>query len=154
MQNRRILRTIKSHFQRTMKETIYRYQFIKCKQNTNELPQKFLSRLKQKAALCNCEDTEDSLAKIIFTQILRKPQIHTDVLSENRKQKENQQRMTNISTLLKNTNSQRQTKIHSSTTQTMGKQTTKKKNTPSAKTGPIPHFLKCVWNFQFVSPDI
>ena len=75
-------------FQETFKEirteTIDRFQFFRCTQITRESLEQFHSRIKQNAALCNCEDLEDSLVKIIFVQGMANPQIQMDLLSEER----------------------------------------------------------------------
>ena len=91
-------------------ETFDRFQFFNCKQKQNESLEKFHSRIKQKAALCNWEALEDSLVKSIFIQGMRNPQIQMDVLSEDRdpirtlqyalareRGQENRQKMTNTS---------------------------------------------------------
>ena len=50
----------------------------------NESLEKFHFRLKQKPALHNWEDLEDSLVKSIFIQGMRNPQLQMDLLSEDR----------------------------------------------------------------------
>ena len=47
---------LKETFKEVRNETFYRYQFFNCKQEHNESLEKFHSRIKQKAALCNWEE--------------------------------------------------------------------------------------------------
>ena len=58
--------------------------FKEGKQEHNETLEKFHLRTKQKTALCNWEDLEDSLVKSIFIQGMRNPQFQMDLLSEDR----------------------------------------------------------------------
>ena len=105
-----IVEQLKETFKEVRNETFDRFQFFNCKQEQNESLEKFHSRIKQKAALCNWEALEDSLVKSIFIQGMRNPQIQLDLLSEDRdpigtlqyalareKGQENQQKMTNTS---------------------------------------------------------
>ena len=50
-----------------------RYQFFNCKQEVNGALEKLQSRLKQKAALCNCEEIEDSLVKVYLFKACETP---------------------------------------------------------------------------------
>ena len=65
---------LKETFKEVRNETFDRFQFFNCKQEQNESLEKFHSRIKQKAALCNWEVLEDSLVKSIFIQGMRNPQ--------------------------------------------------------------------------------
>ena len=56
------------------------------KPSPGESLEQFHSGKKQKEALCNWEDVEDSLVKIIYTQWMANPQIQMDPLSEHRQQ--------------------------------------------------------------------
>ena len=71
-------------FKEIRNETFDRFQFFRCTQNPGESLEQFHSRIKQKAALCNWEDLEDSLVKSIFIQGMSNPQIQMDILSEDR----------------------------------------------------------------------
>ena len=73
---------LKKTFKEVRNKTFDRYQFFSCKQEVNEPLEKFNSRIKQKAALCNWKELEDSLVKIIFIQVMRNAQIQMDLLSE------------------------------------------------------------------------
>ena len=108
MHNRSIRRTTKRQTQRSKKRNNRSLPFFNCKQEHNEPLEKFHSRIKQKAALCNWEYLKDSLVKSIFIQGMRNPQIQMDLLSEDRgpigtlqyalagkRGQENQQKMTN-----------------------------------------------------------
>ena len=75
---------LKETFKEIRNETFDRFQFFRCTQNPGETLEQFHSRIKQKAALCNREDLESSLVKIIFIQGMSNPQIQMDLLSENR----------------------------------------------------------------------
>ena len=95
-------------FKKIRNETFNRFQFFRCTQNPGESLEQFHSRINQKSALCNWEDLEDSLVKIIFIQGMSNPQIQMDLLSEDRdpletlhyaitreRGQENQQRISN-----------------------------------------------------------
>ena len=69
-------------FEEIRNKTFDSFQFFRCTQNPRESLEQFHSRLKQKAALCNWEDLEDSLVKSIFIQGMSNPQIQMDLLSE------------------------------------------------------------------------
>ena len=71
-------------FKEIRNETFDRFQFFRCTQNPGESLEQFHSRIKQKTALCNWEDLEDSLVKSIFIQGMSNPQIQMDLLSEDR----------------------------------------------------------------------
>ena len=99
---------LKETFKEIRNKTFDRYQFFNCKEEHNGPLEKFHSRIKQKAALCNWEELEDSLIKSIFVQGMRNPQIQMDLLSEDRdpigtlkyalarmRGQENQQKMAN-----------------------------------------------------------
>ena len=75
---------LKETFNEIRNETFDRFQFFRCTQNPEESLEQFHSRIKQKAALCNWEDLEDSLVKSIFIQGMPNPQIQMDLLSEDR----------------------------------------------------------------------
>ena len=75
-------------FKEIRNETFDRFQFFRCTQNPGESMKQFHSRIKQKAALCNWEDIEDSLVKSIFIQGMSNPQIQMDLLSEDRDPRE------------------------------------------------------------------
>ena len=95
-------------FKEIRNETFNRFQFFRCTQNPGESLEHFHSKIKQKAALCNCEDLEESLLKSIFIQGMSNPQIQMNLLSEDRdpletlhyaitreRGQENQQRISN-----------------------------------------------------------
>ena len=75
---------LKETFKEIRNETFDRFQFFRCTQNPGESLEQFHSRIKQKAALCNWEESEDSLVKSIFIQGMSNPQIQMDLLSEDR----------------------------------------------------------------------
>ena len=75
---------LKEIFKEVRNETFDRYLFFNCKQEVSEPLEKFNSRIKQKAALCNSEELEDGLAKSIFIHGMRNIQIQMDLLSEDR----------------------------------------------------------------------
>ena len=75
---------IQDTFKEIRNETFDRFQFFRCTQNPGESLEQFHSRIKQKAALCNWEDLEDSLVKSIFIQGMANPQIQMDLFSEDR----------------------------------------------------------------------
>ena len=75
---------LKGIFKEVRNKTFDRYQFFKCKEKQNEPRNKFYSRIKQKAALCNWEELEDSLVNSILIQGMQNPQIQLDLLSEDR----------------------------------------------------------------------
>ena len=66
-------------FKKIRNETFDRFQFFRCTKNRGESLEQFHSRIKQKAALCNSEDQEDSLVKSIFIQGMANPQIQMDL---------------------------------------------------------------------------
>ena len=99
-------------FKEIRNETFDRFQFFRCTQNPGESMEQFHSRIKQKAALCNWENLEDSLVKSIFIHGMSNSQIQMDLLSEDRdpletlqyaitreRGQENQQRISNIHAL-------------------------------------------------------
>ena len=103
---------LKETFKEIRNETFDRFQFFRCTQNPGESLERFHSRIKQKAALCNWEDLEDSLVKRIFFRGMSNPQIQMDLLSEDRdpletlqyaikreRGQENQQRISNTHAL-------------------------------------------------------
>ena len=103
---------LKETFKEIRNETFDRFQFFRCTQNPGESLEQFHSRIKQKAALCNWEDLEDSLVKSIFIQGMSNPQIQMNILSEDRdpletlqyaitreRGQENQQRISNTHAL-------------------------------------------------------
>ena len=73
---------LQDSFKEIRNKTFNRFQFFRCTQNPGESLEQFHSRIKQKAALCNWEDLEDSLVKSIFIQGMSNPQIQMDLLSE------------------------------------------------------------------------
>ena len=76
------LEQLKETYKEVRNETFDRYQFFNIKQEQNEPLEKFHSRIKQKAALWNWEEPEDSFLRSIFTQGMRNSQIKMDILSE------------------------------------------------------------------------
>ena len=73
---------LKDKFKEVRNETFDRYKFVNCQQEANKPLEKFHSRIKQKAALCNWEELADSLVKSIFIQGMRNAQIQMDLVSE------------------------------------------------------------------------
>ena len=144
-------------------ETFDRYQFFNCKQEHNESLEKFHSRIKQKAALCNWEHLEDSLVKRIFIQCMRNPQIQMDLLSEDRdpigtlqyalareKGQENQQKMTNAGRSHFDTNPQGQSDVqYIRRNNTQQRQSTQQRTgiLQTPKSGQIPDCWKCGYKF-------
>ena len=63
-------------------ETFDRCQFFEFKQEATEPMEKFNSTIKQKAALSNWDEVEDSLLKSMFVQDKLNPQKQMDILSE------------------------------------------------------------------------
>ena len=99
-------------YSRRISNTTERFQFVRCTQNPGESLEQFHSRIKQKAALCNWEELEDSLVKSFFIQGMSNPPIQMDLLSEDRdpletlqyaitrkRGQENQQRISNTHAL-------------------------------------------------------
>ena len=64
---------LKDTFKEIINETFDKFQFFLCTQNPGESREQFHSRIKQKAALCNWGDLEDSLVKSIFMQGMANP---------------------------------------------------------------------------------
>ena len=154
---------LKETFKEVRNETFDRFQFFNCKQEQNESLEKFHSRIKQKAALCDWEALEDSLVKSIFIQGMRNPQIQMDLLSEDRdpigtlqyalareRGQENQQKMTNTSRSQFELNPQGSSDVqYIRRNNTQYRQNIQQRTgilrTP--KSGPIPDCWKCGYKF-------
>ena len=156
---------LKETFKEVRNETFDGYQFFNCNQEHNESLEKFHSRIKQKGALSNWEDLEDRLVKSIFIQGIRNPQIQMDLLSEDREPigtlqsalarergQENQQKMTNSTRSLLDTNPQGQTEVqYIRRNNTQQRQSIQHRTVilQTPKSGPIPDCWKC--GYQFIS---
>ena len=99
---------LQEKFKEIRNETFDRFPFFRCTQNPGQSLEQFHSRIKQKAALCNWKDLEDSVVESILIQGMSNQQIHMDLLCEDRdplellhyaitreRGQENQQRISN-----------------------------------------------------------
>ena len=139
-------------------ETVDRFQFFNCKQEHNKPLEKFLSRIKQKAALCNWEELEDSLVRSIFIQGIQNPQIEMYLISEDRdpigtlhyalareRGRENKQKMANPNRTTLDTNPTGSTDVQYIRRNTMQQRHSIQQRTgilQTPKSGPIPYCWK------------
>ena len=77
-----LIEQLKETYTEERNETFDRCQFFEFKQEATEPMEKFNSTIKQKAALSNWDEVEDSLLESMFVQDMLNPQKQMDILSE------------------------------------------------------------------------